>query len=158
LGAGFLKEKHDGVLAETRHADVPLILVKPQTYMNLSGNCVAAAARNKIQDPADLLVVADDVNLPLGKLRVRAGGSAGGHNGLKSIIERLGSQEFPRVRMGVGLNEPRSDLAEYVLAKFLPEERPVVAEMVDRAADAILCWAVDGIDKAMNRFNERGGA
>lgn len=153
LGVQFLKEKHEGLLAETRFTGVPLLMVKPLTYMNLSGSCVAALARNKIFSPADILVVVDDVSLPLGKVRVRADGSAGGHNGLKSIIERLGTQDFARVRMGVGENEAGGDLAEYVLAKFRPEEKPVAAEMVERAVDAALCWVAAGVEPAMNQFN-----
>lgn len=146
-------DKHGGLLVETRCEGEKLLLVKPQTYMNRSGDCVAAAARNKIFSPSDVLVVVDDVNLPLGRLRVRAGGSAGGHNGLKSLIERLGSQDFPRLRLGVGLDSANGDLADHVLAKFRPEEREAVDAMVKRAVEAAMAWVVRGTEHVMNAFN-----
>jgi PTH1 family peptidyl-tRNA hydrolase len=153
LGVRLDKEKHQGLLAEARHGAQPLLLLKPLTFMNLSGNCVAQVARNKIFDPADVLVVTDDINLPLGRLRLRAGGSAGGHNGLKSIIERLGTQDFHRMRMGVGDNREGRDLAAHVLAKFRPEEKPAVDDAIARAVDGILLWVEQGIEPAMNRVN-----
>lgn len=153
LGARFDKEKHQGLLAEARHKTHSLLLLKPQTFMNLSGNCVAQVARNKIFDPADVLVVTDDIHLPLGRLRLRAGGSAGGHNGLKSIIERLGTQDFHRMRMGVGDNREGKDLADHVLAKLRPEERPAVEEACERAVEGILMWLELGLEAAMNKIN-----
>lgn len=153
LGRTFDKEKHQGLLAEAAYGGEKLLLVKPMTYMNRSGDCVAAVARNRIFAPEQLLVVVDDVNLPLGKLRLRAGGSAGGHNGLKSVIERLGSQDFHRLRMGVGDARTGRDLADHVLAKFLPEERPEVEAMVERAAEAALHWATHTIQETMDRYN-----
>lgn len=146
-------EKHQGVLAEAHHEGGKLLLVKPLTFMNRSGDCVAAAVRNRIFDPQDVLVIADDVNLPLGRLRIRAGGSAGGHNGLKSIIERLGTQDFHRLRIGVGSNATAQDLSDHVLSRFRPEEREAVEDMVARAADAALLWASAGVERAMNEFN-----
>ena len=130
------------------------MLMKPVTYMNLSGEAVGDAARfYKI--PADhVLVVCDDVSLPLGKLRVRKSGSAGGHNGLKSIIQHLGTEGFPRVKVGVGGKpNPDYDLADWVLGKFRGEDRKIMDETVKRAADAVECILKDGCDKAMNRFN-----
>lgn len=146
-------EKHQGVLAEANHEGGKLLLVKPLTFMNRSGDCVAAAARNRIFDPQDVLVIADDVNLPLGRLRIRAGGSAGGHNGLKSIIERLGTQDFHRLRIGIGSNTTAQDLADHVLSRFRPEEREAVEGMVARAVDAALLWASAGVERAMSEFN-----
>ena len=153
LGARFDKEKHEGLLAEARHGTEKLLLLKPQTFMNLSGGCVAKVARNKVHEPADVLVVVDDINLPLGRLRFRAGGSAGGHNGLKSMIERLGTPEFHRMRMGVGDKQAGDDLARHVLAKFRPEERKAVEELTQRGVDGILAWTVSGIETAMNQYN-----
>ncbi|MCC6143256.1 MAG: aminoacyl-tRNA hydrolase [Candidatus Hydrogenedentes bacterium] len=152
LGGGPAREKCGGLVVEAQHGAERLMLVKPLTFMNRSGDCVAPLVRNKISSPQDLLVVTDDVNLPLGRLRLRAGGSAGGHNGLKSLIERLGSQEFPRVRMGVGESGGR-DLADHVLSRFHPDEMEEVAEMVKRAAEAVLCFVAQGIEKAMNQYN-----
>ena len=109
--------------------------------------------RNAIFDPADLLVVVDDINLPLGRIRFRAGGSAGGHNGLKSIIERTGSPEFHRMRMGVGDDRKSRDLADHVLSTFQPDERPAVEAMLARGVDAVLAWLDGGIERAMNGYN-----
>jgi PTH1 family peptidyl-tRNA hydrolase len=141
------------LIARDRSRDV--VLVKPLTYMNLSG----AATQGLLQffkiDAADLLVVVDDINLELGRLRARAAGSAGGHNGLKSIIEALGMGEFARLRVGVGRGDARRDLADHVLARFEPDERPIVAEAVGRAADAAELFVTEGIAPVMNRFNRK---
>ncbi len=153
LGTGFLREKHEGLLAEATHCGERLLLVKPQTFMNRSGNCLAAVARNKIDAPGRLLVVVDDVHLPLGRLRVRADGSAGGHNGLKSIIERLGTQDFPRLRLGVGDERDTGDLADHVLSKFRPDERADVEALREQAVEAALMWVSEGIERTMNAFN-----
>jgi PTH1 family peptidyl-tRNA hydrolase len=153
LGVAFDTEKHQGLLARAVYEGEKLLLVKPLTFMNLSGECVAAAARNKIEAPADLLVIVDDIHLPLGRVRVRSDGGAGGHNGLKSIIERLGSDAFPRLRLGVGDDRQGDSLADHVLSKFKPDERPVVETMLDQAVDAALCWTRHGVEQAMNRFN-----
>ncbi len=154
LGARLDREKFQGLFTEVSHGGNRLMLLKPLTFMNVSGASVAAAARNRVPDPQDVLVVVDDVNLPLGRLRVRPGGSAGGHNGLKSIIERLGSDAFHRLRLGVGANRPGEDLADYVLDRFRPDEAPIVREMTEKAADAALLWVSQGIEAAMNRFNQ----
>lgn len=129
-----------------------VVLVEPQTYMNLSGDAVNRIAVFHKLEPTDVLVVVDEVHLPLGRLRVRRNGSAGGHNGLKSIIQHMGA-EFPRVRVGVGRGNPVSDLADHVLSKFGREERDAVAELVHRAADAVELFASEGLDVVMNRFN-----
>ncbi len=130
-----------------------VLLVKPLTMMNLSGEAVAGLAHFFKIDAPDILVVADDVNLPLGRLRLRARGSAGGHNGFKSIIGMLGTDEFPRLRIGVGRGDPRRELADHVLAMFDKDESPDVEESVARAADAVECFIAEGIEAAMNRFN-----
>ena len=156
LHAALDREKHQGLVAEAVHAGARVILVKPLTFMNLSGACIAETARNKVFDATDLLVVVDDVNLPLGRLRFRPGGSAGGHNGLKSVMERFGSDAFHRLRLGVGATRPGENLVDHVLSRFAPDEWPEVNAMVSKAVDAALCWAADGMQTAMNRYNDRG--
>ena len=130
-----------------------LLLVKPLTYMNLSGNVLPALMRPAGLAAKDLIVVADDVNLPLGKLRIRASGGADGHNGLKSVIARLGTEDFVRVRVGVGEEEEGKSLKDHVLERMGAEERRALADAAGRAADALECLLVHGVDGAMNRFN-----
>lgn len=155
LGVQFGREKHNGLVVETSLGGERVMLVKPLTYMNRSGDCVAPLARNGVQSIEDLLIVVDDVNLPLGRIRFRQDGSAGGHNGLKSLIERLGSDGFPRLRLGVGDDRDVTELAGHVLGKFRPEEWPVVSKMTPEAAEAVLCWATYGIERAMNEYNKQ---
>jgi len=143
----------DSLIARERGADI--LLAKPLTFMNLGGPAVLGLLQfYKIELP-DLFVIVDDVNLELGRLRARAAGSAGGHNGLKSIVGALGRQEFARVRVGVGGGEPRRDLADHVLGRFAPEERPIIAEAVTRTADAAELFINEGIAPVMNRFNRK---
>ncbi len=132
---------------------VPTLLAKPLTFMNLSGQAVQELAQFHKVDVADLLVVADDVNLPLGRLRARRGGSAGGHNGLKSIAQALGTDQFPRLRVGVGGGDPGRDLSSHVLGRFGADEQSQIADAVVRAADAVEVFVNEGIDQVMNRFN-----
>ena len=129
------------------------VLVEPQTFMNLSGDAVGRVAAFHKLEPADVLVVVDEVQLPLGRIRLRRSGSSGGHNGLKSIIQHIGT-EFPRLRIGVGRGDPKWDLADHVLSRFGREEREAVAEAVNRAADAVEMFVDEGIEVAMNRFNQ----
>lgn len=134
-----------------------VLLAKPQTFMNDSGRCVQAAAAWHRLSPEDLLVVCDDLDLERGVLRVRRKGSSGGHRGLQSIVDALGTTEFPRLRIGIG--RPRGgrgteiDAIDYVLDRFTSTEKTVMTDAVAQAADAILCWATEGIDVCMNRFN-----
>ena len=133
-----------------------VLVMKPMTYMNLSGEAVGPTARfYKI--PADhVLVVSDDTDLPLGKLRVRRSGSAGGHNGLKSIIAHLGTDQFPRVKVGVGKKpHPDYDMADWVLSRFQGEDKKVMDAAAETAADAVECFILHGADQAMNQFNGR---
>ncbi len=132
-----------------------VLLVEPLTFMNLSGDAIRPVVDEEALPRDRLLVVCDDIALPLGQLRLRPGGSDGGHNGLASLIERLDDAGFPRLRLGVGPVPPRVDAAEYVLAEFLPEESTVVEEMVTSAAECVEAWVVDGIDRTMGRFNAR---
>lgn len=153
LGAEFNKEKHQGLMAEAGLGGQRLLLIMPLTYMNRSGDCVAPAVRNKAQGPEEVLVVTDDINLPVGRMRIRAGGSAGGHNGLKSLIERLGTDAFPRLRLGVGDDRASGDLSDHVLSRFRPDEKAAVEAMVGRAVDAAILWAEHGVERAMNEYN-----
>ena len=131
-----------------------VLVMKPTTYMNLSGESVGEAARFYKIAPDRVLVISDDVDLPLGKLRLRVSGSAGGHNGLKSIIQHLGSDRFPRLKVGVGGKpHPDYDLADWVLGKLTGEDKKLFDESVKRAADAVECLLKDGPQKAMNQFN-----
>jgi len=142
----------DAFIAKKYGAD-PLLIAKPLTFMNRSGDAVAALARYYDVAAADLLVVVDEVALPFGRLRARARGSAGGHNGLKSVIERLGTTDFPRLRLGVGRGDARRDLADHVLSKFEADEQSALGEFITRAADAAEMFAADGIEKVMNTYN-----
>ncbi len=132
------------------------LLMKPQTYMNLSGEAVGQAARfYKI--PADhILVVSDEVSLPVGALRIRTKGSAGGHNGLKNIISVLGTDDFPRIRLGVGSPpNPDFDMADWVLSAFHDQDAVAMRDAADRAAEAVECCIVQGMDKAMSLYNQK---
>lgn len=146
--------KHRALTNTVELAGVKVLLMKPVTYMNLSGEAVGEAARFYKIPPERVLVISDDVSLPLGKLRIRKSGSAGGHNGLKSIIQHLGTDAFPRLKIGVGGKpHPDYDMADWVLSKFTGEDRQVMDEAVRRAADAVECFLKDGPDRAMGKFN-----
>lgn len=131
----------------------PVLLAKPLTFMNRSGQAVGELQRYYRVELTDLLVVTEDVNLPLGQLRARRQGSAGGHNGLRSVIECLGTEGFSRLRLGVGRGDPRRRLAGRVLSRFDPDERPKIDDAVERAVEAIELFVDDGIEPVMNRFN-----
>jgi peptidyl-tRNA hydrolase, PTH1 family len=140
-------------VARLRMGIEPVLLVKPLTMMNLSGEAVGALARYYKVEVGDLLVVADDVSLPLGRLRARARGSAGGHNGFKSMTQHLGTDAFARLRVGVGRGDARRDLADHVLATFAADERQVIEDAIAAAADAVVMFVAEGIAPVMNRFN-----
>ena len=155
---GFQSAPADAVLARshgTSSGGPPAILLKPLTYMNRSGFAVGAVQRYYGIELSDLLVVTEDVNMPLGRLRARRQGSAGGHNGLRSITEELGTEQFSRARLGVGRGDPRQGLASRVLSRFEADERSVVDEAVGRAAEAVALFTESGIDSVMNRFNRQ---
>ena len=135
--------------------DADTLLAKPLTFMNLSGPAVLGLVQFFKLELGDLLIVVDDTNLELGRLRTRAGGSAGGHNGLKSLIQALGTDQFARMRLGVGRGDARRDLADHVLAKFEPDERGAVDELIDRASEAVGLFVTEGIHPVMNRFNRK---
>ena len=155
LGADLSERKHRALCGKAVIGGQKVILLKPQTYMNLSGESIRAAADYYKVPPEDILVVYDDISLAPGQLRIRAKGSAGGHNGIKSIIAHLGTQEFPRVKVGIGEKPPRMDLADYVLGHFSSGEKKIMEEAAKEAADAI-CEIVNvGIEQAMNDHNRR---
>jgi len=135
-----------------------VLLMKPQTYMNLSGEAAAQAARFYRIPPERVLVVSDETALPIGRLRVRKKGSAGGHNGLKSVIACLGTEEFPRIRLGVGAPpHPDYDMADWVLSAFRNQDAEDMAAAAERAAEAVRCYIEQGADTCMNRFNTAPG-
>lgn len=130
-----------------------VLLLKPLTFMNLSGRAVAQAAHFFKIDPSDILVLFDDMDLDVGRLRLRAKGSAGGHNGIKSIIQELGTEEFPRVKMGIGRPAPGWQVVDWVLAPFGADDAAAIAGVLPQAAEAAECFLTEGILKAMNRYN-----
>jgi PTH1 family peptidyl-tRNA hydrolase len=153
-GQGRVRDGAARLEVNLSDTDERVLLVKPMKYMNLSGGPVRAALRQTEADPAtDLLVVTDDVDLPLGRLRLRRDGSAGGHNGLRDIIASLGSNEFNRLRVGIGRPGSSRVTVNHVLATFKPAERELADESIAAAADAVELWLRDGIEAAMNEFN-----
>ena len=142
----------DAMIAK-KFGERALLVAKPLTFMNNSGEAVAALARYYDVPIGDLLIVVDEVALPFGRLRARARGSAGGHNGLKSVIGRLGTTEFARLRLGVGRGDARRGLADHVLSKFEADEQSALGEFIARAADAAEMFAAEGIEKVMNTYN-----
>lgn len=146
------KTKWKGSFAEGKIGDASTSLLIPLTYMNLSGEAIAPVMRDQNIALSHFLVVVDDVAIPLGQLRLRASGSSGGHNGLKSIEERLQTNEYARLRIGVG-DRDEGDLSEHVLSKFSPEEKPLVPEILERAVRAIEVWLEQGINRAMDYAN-----
>ena len=152
-GAKLTKLKFKAVYGEATISGEKVYLVKPQTYMNLSGESVRAAADFYKVDPEDILVIYDDISLEPGQLRLRGKGSAGGHNGIKNIIAHLGTQEFPRVRIGVGEKPARMDLADYVLGHFPKEEAETMTTAFKDGAAAVVDMMTEGVEAAMNHFN-----
>lgn len=154
-GRDLTRREAQALTASTELAGEPVVLAKPLTYMNLSGQSVSRLLQNYELTPPDLLVLVDEIELPLGSLRIRPSGSAGGHNGLKSIIGSLDADDFIRLRMGVGPDRPVEDYAAYVLKPFRPAQVKLVAEMLDLATEAVRVTILEGVQKAMNRFNRR---
>ena len=148
------KGKFQGLYGQCAWQGRKLLLLKPQTYMNLSGRSVLQLSAYFNIPPQRIIVLFDDISLEPGRLRLRADGSAGGHNGIKSIISELGSQDFPRVKIGVGGKpHPDADLADWVLSGFSAQEEKALSSALDRAADAALCIIEKGVPEASNRFN-----
>jgi len=149
---GFESAPAEALIAKWRRPEEAVLLVKPLTFMNLSGQAIGELARYFKIEVADLIVVVDEVHLPLGKLRARKRGSAGGHNGLKSVIAHLGD-EFARLRLGVGLGGEQRNMADHVLSRFEKDEAAEVERMTTRAADAAEMFVTSGIEAVMNAFN-----
>jgi len=154
LGCKIDKAKFQGLYGQVNYGSKKLLLLKPQTYMNLSGRSVLQLSAYFHIPPQNIIVLFDDISLEPGRLRIRADGSAGGHNGIKSIIQELGSQSFPRVKIGVGSKpNPEYDLADWVLSTFSAQEEKALAVSLKNAADATLAIIDHGVPEAANRFN-----
>ena len=152
-GVRIDRSKHKALTAVCDVGGVRVLLMKPQTFMNLSGDAAGDAMRFYKLPPERLLVVSDDVHLPLGRIRIRPSGSAGGHNGLKDIIAKCGGEGFPRVRIGVGEVPPGWELVDWVLSVFRNQDAETILETAARAADAVECVITRGVQEAMNRYN-----
>ncbi|MFW6159402.1 MAG: aminoacyl-tRNA hydrolase [Planctomycetota bacterium] len=152
-GASVSRRRYQARVGEADTQAGRLLLVKPQTFMNDSGRAVAAAAGWHRLEPDELLVVCDDLDIEPGRIRVRRQGSSGGHKGLRSVGAALGTDAFPRLRVGIGRPPVEMDAVGFVLARFSAGERETIDQAVEEAADAVLCWAGEGIDACMNRFN-----
>lgn len=151
------EKKHKALIGKGMLGGGKVLLVKPQTFMNLSGESVREIIDYyKIEEKTELIVISDDVSLAPGALRIRKKGSAGGHNGLKNIIQHLGHDEFQRVRLGVGEKTSGFDLADYVLGHFDEDDKVLIAESVELAAEAVEVMIAEGADRAMNQFNKKG--
>ena len=154
LGCKIDKGKFQGLYGQATYRGKKLFLLKPQTFMNLSGRSVLQLSAYYNIPPTRIVVLFDDISLDPGKLRIRANGSAGGHNGIKSIIQELGSQEFPRVKIGVGNKpNPQQDLADWVLSGFNPSEKKALETALPHAAEAALSIVEEGVSAAANKFN-----
>ena len=154
LGCKIDRLKFQGLYCQTTYGGKKLFLLKPQTYMNLSGRSVLQLSAYFNIPPQRIIVIFDDISLPPGRLRIRADGSAGGHNGIKSVIAEVGSQDFPRVKVGVGARpHPEQDLADWVLSGFSAGEEKDLSSALERAADAALCIIDKGVPETANRFN-----
>lgn len=153
LGTTVEEKKFRGYYGRGVIGGEKVILLKPQTFMNLSGESIRAAADFYKVDPEHMIVVYDDISLDVGQLRIRTKGSAGGHNGIKNIIAHLGTQEFPRIKVGVGDKPKKMDLADYVLSRFSKEDRVLMEDAFKEAAEAVRIMITEGPDKAMNQFN-----
>lgn len=150
---GIFRTERFGDITEIKHKGKTFHLLKPNTYMNLSGKAVRYWAQTLRVLPFDILVVTDDIALPTGKLRMRKQGSDGGHNGLKSITELMLTQDYPRLRIGVGNNFAKGRQAEYVLGKWDKNDEPLVQAAIEKASDAILSFGAIGVERTMNVFN-----
>ena len=154
MGVSVNRAKFKALVGTCELGGENVLLMKPQTYMNLSGEAVSEAVRFYKIPPEHVIVVSDEVSLPIGKLRIRPKGSAGGHNGLKNIIAHLGTDQFPRIRLGVGAPpHPDYDMADWVMTVFRDQDAVDMTETAKRAAEAIECYISQGADKAMNRYN-----
>lgn len=156
LGISVNKIKFKALTAETVYNGQKIVLLKPQTYMNLSGESIREIVQFYKLPPENLIVIYDDIDLDTGKIRIRAKGSAGTHNGMRNIVFQLQTDEFPRIRIGIrgGMSE-KMQLRDFVTGGFTKEEVPLLEDAVSRAADAVLCFVTDGINTCMNKYNVR---
>ena len=155
ISASDWREKFDALVAESFVDEQKILIVKPQTFMNLSGESVAPLVNFYKIDIKNLVVAHDDMDLPLGMIRLRPKGSGGGHHGVESIIQHLGAQNFPRVRIGVGRPPANWTVNHHVLSPFAPEDREKISASIDELVPAVLCIFREGIDNAMNKFNPK---
>lgn len=154
LGVSINKMRFKALTQTVDISGKKVLLMKPQTFMNLSGDAIVQAANFYKVPPERVIVVSDETALPIGRLRIRRGGSAGGHNGLKSVIARLGTDQFPRIRLGVGDKpHPDYDMADWVLSAFKGQDAADMELVAKKAADAVECYITEGADRAMNKFN-----
>ncbi len=153
-GAGSWRNKFNAQIAEHRQGQQQYLLVKPQTYMNLSGTAVSALLNWYKASPRDLIVIYDDLDLPVGRLRLRPKGSSGGHRGIESLLNQLGTDVFDRVRLGIGRPPEGWTVNHYVLSRFTGEELPLISEVLARSAEAVECVLAEGLTKAMNSFSK----
>jgi peptidyl-tRNA hydrolase, PTH1 family len=152
-GVGRFQERFDAQVAEWLEGGEKILLLKPGTFMNLSGRAVRQAVDFYQVDGKDLLVVCDDINLPLGKLRFRARGTHGGHNGLRDIQAHLGTNEYARLRIGVGAPREEGEAVEHVLGRFRPSEKPIIVDSLAQAGQGVDLWVRQGIETCMNQYN-----
>lgn len=152
-GVSAFQNRFQAEVAEWTEAGEKILLVKPETFMNLSGRCVRQAVDFYQVAHTHVLVVCDDVNLPLGKLRFRSRGTHGGHNGLRDIQSHLGTTVYPRLRIGVGAPEGEGEMVDYVLGRFRPSEREAIKDALELATQAVVLWVHQGIEKCMNQYN-----
>lgn len=157
LGVSITEKKHKALCGKGMIGPEKVLLLKPQTFMNLSGESVRDAADFYKIDPEHIIIIYDDISLEPGQLRIRTKGSAGGHNGIKNIIAHLGCQDFPRVKVGVGAKPDRMDLADYVLSRFSQTDRTLMEDAFRDAADAVEMMILEGAAAAMNRYNGKKG-
>ncbi len=153
LGARMTRMQSKALLGSANHEGAKIILAKPQTFMNLSGQAVQSLVRFYKLPLENIMLVHDDLDIPFGTLRLRPGGGPGGQKGIKSTIQHLGTQDFPRLRLGIGRPPGRMDPAAYVLQDFRKGDEQILSETLDRAADAALLFISEGLDEAMNQFN-----
>jgi PTH1 family peptidyl-tRNA hydrolase len=153
LGERFGRVQSEALVASARHGEAKLVLAKPRTFMNVSGRAVGALARFYKLVPEHILIIYDEVDLPVETLRIRPQGGAAGHKGMRSVIQHLGTQDFPRLRVGIGRPKGRMKTPDHVLQDFSKQEQEALPFVLGRAADAALCFVTEGVDAAMNQYN-----
>ena len=156
LGVEVKKKKFNSLVGEGRIGSEKIILLKPQTFMNNSGLAIKEAVDYYSIDDTNLMVIYDDFDIPIGRIRIRKSGSSGTHNGMRSIVDHLGSREFPRIRIGIG-SDSSGELMDYVLGSISKREQELLTDAIERASSSAICYVDEGIDIAMNRYNRQDG-